>query len=115
MTESSPDFDDVLKTRERRGEIETRRDVWLTAAVMTMLFPPVGTLFGLIALLVARGGRAALDSGDLQRASDKLDMCRVLVAIGTAYGIAVVLYQVSQLATGMAAVALLLQHSTDSR
>ena len=87
------DFDALRLEQQRRGEFETRRDFWLTAAVMTALLVPIGSLFGIAALVVAKGSRAAIDKTDWTTVGTKLGLCRVLVVVGTILGVALLLYQ----------------------
>lgn len=91
MTDESIDFDETAREQQRQNELSTRRDVWLTAGVMTVLLPPFGTPFGLLALLLARGSRAAIESKDFARAGSKIDRCRLFALIGTAIGLVVLL------------------------
>ncbi len=92
-TTDETDFGAVRLEQQRRGEVETRRNVWLTAAVMTALLVPIGSLFGIAALLVAKGTRAAIDTKDWASAGKKLDLCRVLVLVGTILSVVLILYQ----------------------
>jgi len=87
------DYDQLAMEQRQCAALDTRRDVWITAAVMTALLFPIGTLFGLGALAVARGSRAAIDRKDIARATGKLDLCRVFVLVGTILTVGVLLWQ----------------------
>lgn len=93
LSSSPVDFDEVARVQRQCAVLETRRDVWITAAVMTALLAPAGTVFGLSALVVTLGSRAALDRQDMETASSKLHWCRVLVLVGTALGIGLLVWQ----------------------
>lgn len=91
MTDESTDFDEIARQQQLLNELSTRRDIWLTAAVMTAVLTPFGTPFGLLALLLARGSRAAIERKDFAGAGSRIDRCRLFALIGTVIGLVVLL------------------------
>jgi hypothetical protein len=88
--------EDEAQARQRRAVFHTRADTWRTAAVMTCLLPPVGLVFGAVALVAMRGISQKIDRGadaDIQRA---LRLGRACVLAGTGLGAIVALVAVAQ-------------------
>ena len=65
----------------------TQRDVWLTAACMTLLLGPVGVLFGAAALLAMRGLRKAIDGEQTPLVVRRLRHGRRLVLFGLCFSV----------------------------
>ena len=77
-----------LATRQRAQAVFwTQRDVWLTAAFMTLFLGPLGALFGLAALLAMRGLSKAIRDEQTHWVAQRLRHGRRLVLFGLGFSI----------------------------
>ncbi|MEO7036488.1 MAG: hypothetical protein ABI548_21265 [Polyangiaceae bacterium] len=81
-TTDIPDLHALAARQRSQAVAWTQRDVWLTAAFMTLLLGPFGVLFGAASLISMRGLRRAISEEQTEISARRLRRGRLLVLVG---------------------------------
>lgn len=114
MTTPAIDFEELALAQRVRAGLLTQLDTWQTAACMTCLLP-FGLLFGVPALLILRGKRAAVQNEQLAAVGRALSVARGFVLGGAACAALVVLATFFQFTTDLDAFAVAVTRASSTR
>ena len=94
------DFESLAKRQRWQAVAHTQRDVWLTAAIVSLFIGPMGILFGIAALIAMRGTATAIRVEQAELTERRLGHGRRLVWLGVLFtGVLTLVSLVSSAAT----------------
>ncbi len=79
------DFESLATRQRWQAVAYTQRDVWLTAAIVSLFIGPLGILFGVAALIAMRGTASTIRIEQVELTEQRLRHARRLVWLGVAF------------------------------